>query len=169
MSNCMLRTRKDGGVSMCRASDENVGKRRCCHILDGATFKVRQEKGMKFVDIEGNLNGEGVSFSVETSDNNIKTYENRVNDEINNLKKVIINNNITLRINKINTKMKSLESKINNSFIIKKNSGELKQNNIPNRVDKKMVMRNSNIALNNIKIFDKSGNISNNPLLYYFI
>ena len=80
MSNCMLRTRKDGGVSMCRASDENVGKRRCCHILDGATFKVRQEKGMKFVDIEGNLNGEGVSFSVETSDNNIKTYISNLSD-----------------------------------------------------------------------------------------
>ena len=35
---------------------------------------------MKFVDIEGNLNGEGVSFSVETSDNNIKTYISNLSD-----------------------------------------------------------------------------------------
>ena len=123
-------------------------------IINEITLKLNEELKTNKQAIEQKLK--------ETNDNNIKTYENRVNDEINNLKKVIINNNITLRVNKINTKMKSLESKINNSFIIKKNSGELKQNNIPNRVDKKMVMRNSNIALNNIKICDKSGNISIN-------
>ena len=38
----ILRPRKDGGCSVCKASDENVGKRRCCHILDTMSVKGRQ-------------------------------------------------------------------------------------------------------------------------------
>ncbi len=123
-------------------------------IINEITLKLNEELKTNKQAIEQKLE--------ETNDNNIKTYENRVNDEINNLKKEIINNNIAVHVNKINTKLKLFESKINNSFIIKKNSGEIRQNNNPNRVDKRIVIRNNNIEPNNIKILDKSGNIDNN-------
>ena len=44
----VMRNRKDGGCSMCNASDENVGKKRCCHVLDNAAMQVRSEKGTNF-------------------------------------------------------------------------------------------------------------------------
>lgn len=69
-----LRTRKDGGCSYCNASDENVGKRRCCHVLDGASMEVRCEKGMKFVDISGSIDGKDTSFSIPSTTKEIKGY-----------------------------------------------------------------------------------------------
>ena len=46
-----LRPRRDGGgCSLCYASDENVGKRRCCHVLSGPTLTVREEKGINIVN-----------------------------------------------------------------------------------------------------------------------
>ena len=70
----MIRTRKDGGCSLCRASDENVGKKRCCHILDNAAIKVRHEKGINFIDISGNVDNNDVSFSMKATEKTIKNY-----------------------------------------------------------------------------------------------
>ena len=70
----MMRTRKDGGCSLCNAAEENVGKRRCCHILDNAAIQVRQEKGMKYIDISGNVEGNNTEFSVKASQEKIKTF-----------------------------------------------------------------------------------------------
>lgn len=69
-----IRRRKDGGCSICKASDENVGKRRCCHVLDGMSMTVRHEKGMNFIDISGQMKKEDVQFSVKASEKNIKDY-----------------------------------------------------------------------------------------------
>ena len=70
----MMRTRKDGGCSLCNAAEENVGKRRCCHILDNAAIQVRQEKGMKYIDISGDVEGNNTEFSVKASQEKIKTF-----------------------------------------------------------------------------------------------
>lgn len=70
----VIRTRKDGGCSLCNASESNVGKRKCCHVLDGATFQVRREKGINIVDISGSVDGEETSFSMKASENKIKNY-----------------------------------------------------------------------------------------------
>ena len=48
MNKGVIRTRKDGGCSVCRSSEENVGKKRCCHILDDAEMKIRHEREYKF-------------------------------------------------------------------------------------------------------------------------
>jgi hypothetical protein len=69
-----IRQRKDGGCSICYASDENVGKRRCCHVLDGATMNVRHVKGMNFVDISGKMDDNDAQFSIKASENDIKDY-----------------------------------------------------------------------------------------------
>lgn len=70
-----LRTRKDGGCSICYASDENVGKRRCCHVLDNAAMAVRKEKGMNFVDISGNThNGDDTTISIKASEKKIEDF-----------------------------------------------------------------------------------------------
>lgn len=71
----VIRTKKDGGCSLCNASDENVGKRKCCHILDNASVEVRREKGTNFIDISGVTDsGEEASFSVKANETKIKNY-----------------------------------------------------------------------------------------------
>jgi hypothetical protein len=71
----VIRNRKDGcGCSVCRAKEENVGKRRCCHVLDHAEIKVRHEKGANFIDISGQVDDNDTSFSIKATENNIKTY-----------------------------------------------------------------------------------------------
>ena len=69
-----IRTLEGGGCSLCYASDENVGKRRCKHILDGATMNVRHAKGMNFVDISGRMNDSDTQFSIKATEKDIKNY-----------------------------------------------------------------------------------------------
>lgn len=70
----MMRTRKDGGCSLCYASDENVGKKRCCHILDNAAMQVRHEKGMNFIDITGTTDNDNVAVSIKANQTKIKDF-----------------------------------------------------------------------------------------------
>ncbi|MBQ8218191.1 MAG: hypothetical protein IJZ79_02705 [Bacilli bacterium] len=70
----MMRTRKDGGCSLCNASDENVGKRRCCHVLDNAAVAVRHEKGINYIDISGKVDGNDTEFSVKANQEKIKSF-----------------------------------------------------------------------------------------------
>lgn len=70
----MMRTRKDGGCSLCNASDENVGKRRCCHVLDNASIQVRREKGMNYIDISGKFDENETEFSIKASQDKIKSF-----------------------------------------------------------------------------------------------
>jgi len=70
----MMRTRKDGGCSLCNASDQNVGKRRCCHVLDNAAIAVRREKGINYIDISGKFDGENTEFSVKANQEKIKSF-----------------------------------------------------------------------------------------------
>lgn len=70
----MMRTRKDGGCSICYASDENVGKKRCCHVLDNAALAVRHEKGMNFIDISGTVNKQDANFSIKANEEKIKGF-----------------------------------------------------------------------------------------------
>ena len=76
----IIRTRKDGGCSICYASDENVGKRRCCHVLDNASIKVRHESGINFIDLSGELDGEETSFSMKASEKKIKDFISSLSD-----------------------------------------------------------------------------------------
>lgn len=70
----MMRTCKDGGCSLCNATDANVGKRRCNHVLDNASIKVRKEKGTNFVDISGQINGENQTLIVKANETKIKSF-----------------------------------------------------------------------------------------------
>lgn len=70
----MMRTRKDGGCSMCNATDENVGKRRCNHVLDNASLEVRREQGTNFIDISGTVNNEKTGFSMKADQKKIKSF-----------------------------------------------------------------------------------------------
>ena len=70
----MMRTRKDGGCSICYASDENVGKKRCCHVLDNAALAVRHEKGMNFIDISGTVDKHDTNFSIKANEEKIKGF-----------------------------------------------------------------------------------------------
>lgn len=65
----------DGGCSECSASDENVGKRRCRHVLETANITVVEKNDrMNWIDIEGIIDGKDSSFSIEASDKEIKNY-----------------------------------------------------------------------------------------------
>ena len=75
-----IRARKDGGCSICYASDENVGKRRCCHVLDGADMHVRQEKGVNFIDLDGESVDGKISISIKASSKMIKNYITSLSD-----------------------------------------------------------------------------------------
>lgn len=74
--NGIIRPLKGGGCSECKASDQNVGKRRCNHVLDNAKMVVvdRHQRGVKFIDISGQVDGKNVGFSVKASDEEIKSY-----------------------------------------------------------------------------------------------
>ena len=70
----VMRNRKDGGCSMCNASDENVGKKRCCHVLDNAAMQVRSEKGTNFIGITGTVDNKETEFSVKANEAKIKKF-----------------------------------------------------------------------------------------------
>lgn len=89
-----IRRRKDGGCSICRASDENVGKRRCCHVLDGMSIAVRHEKGMNFVDISGQMKKEEVQFSAKVTEKKVKEYMISLSDALPKAKRDKIYNEI---------------------------------------------------------------------------
>ena len=74
MATPMMRTRKDGGCSICTASEENVGKKNCCHILDNAAISVRHEKGINYIDITGQVDKNRAEFSIKASQAKIKSY-----------------------------------------------------------------------------------------------
>lgn len=70
----VLRTRKDGGCSLCNASDENVGKKKCCHILDNMSIAVRKERSTNYIDISGQVDKNDVEFSVKANEKKIKNF-----------------------------------------------------------------------------------------------
>lgn len=76
----MIRTNRDGGCSLCNASDENVGKRRCRHILDNASIAVRHEKGINIIDISGDEGGKETTFSMKANETKIKNYITSLSD-----------------------------------------------------------------------------------------
>ena len=75
MANGVIRPLKGGGCSECKAMDQNVGKRRCHHVIDNAKMVVvKREKGVKFIDISGQVEGKDSSFTIKAADNDIKKY-----------------------------------------------------------------------------------------------
>ena len=70
----VLRTRKDGGTSICYAPEDKVGKRRCCHVMDNASIKVQKSGSTNFINISGQVNGKNTSFDIEASEDKIKHY-----------------------------------------------------------------------------------------------
>lgn len=70
----VIRPLRDGGCSICRASEENVGKRKCRHILSEAVMTVEKENGTNFVDIEGMNEGSSEKFSIKATETEIKNY-----------------------------------------------------------------------------------------------
>lgn len=76
----VIRTRKDGGCSICYASDENVGKKKCCHVLDNASINVRHERGTNFIDISGQIDDEDTTISIKATEKKIKSYMKSLSD-----------------------------------------------------------------------------------------
>jgi hypothetical protein len=70
----VIRTLADGGCSVCYASEENVGKRRCRHVLDSAELKVEKEKGSMFVNIDAEIDGKEEKFSIKAEEDKIKDF-----------------------------------------------------------------------------------------------
>lgn len=70
----VLRTRKDGGSSICYAPEDKVGHRRCCHVMDNASIKVQKSGSTNFINISGQVNGKNTSFDIEASEDKIKHY-----------------------------------------------------------------------------------------------
>ena len=74
MSQGVIRPLKGGGCSICRASEKNVGKRRCQHILDNATMTVVKHDGLNTIDISGQVDGKNTTFSIAGAEQDIKSY-----------------------------------------------------------------------------------------------
>jgi len=70
----VLRTRKDGGTSICYAPEDKIGHRRCCHVMDNAAIKVQKAGSTNFINISGQVNGRNTSFDIEASEDKIKHY-----------------------------------------------------------------------------------------------
>ncbi len=84
MAQGMMRARKDGGCSICYASDENVGKKRCCHVLDNAALAVRHEKGgMNYIDISGTVDKKDANFSIKANEEKIKGFISSLSSGLN--------------------------------------------------------------------------------------
>lgn len=76
----ILRERKDGGVSPCSASEENVGKKKCCHLAVGAATiatvlgtsllvynAVSVDKSLDDVPVESNNNTTTEQLTTESA------------------------------------------------------------------------------------------------------
>lgn len=76
----ILRERKDGGVSPCSASEENVGKKKCCHLAVGAATiatvlgtsllvynAVNVDKSLDDVPVESNNNTTTEQLTTESA------------------------------------------------------------------------------------------------------
>ena len=74
MSGGVIRPLLDGGFSVCKANPENIGKRRCRHILSEVAFEVKKEGDSKFIDITGQMDGKSSEFSIKTTEKEIKEY-----------------------------------------------------------------------------------------------
>lgn len=74
MAQAVIRPLIDGGCSVCRASEENVGKRKCRHVLSEAVMTVEKEGSTHFVDIEGVNESSSEKFSIKATEADIKNY-----------------------------------------------------------------------------------------------
>ena len=84
----VLRNRKDGrGCSICYAKPENVGKRKCCHTMDGANMTIKKINGTNFVNIDGKINGEDAQISIEANEKKIKSYISNLSKALSNKEK----------------------------------------------------------------------------------
>ena len=76
----ILRERKDGGVSPCSASEDNIGKKKCCHIAVGAATiatvlgtsllvynAVKVDKSLDDVPVESNNNTTTEQLTTESA------------------------------------------------------------------------------------------------------
>ena len=72
----VIRPLKDGsGCSLCRAAEENVGKRRCQHILDSANMQVvKYDNGINYIDISGQINKNKTEFSIKADEKKVKSF-----------------------------------------------------------------------------------------------
>lgn len=71
----VVRPLKGGGCSICKASPENVGKRRCKHVLDNAAMSVvKHRDGVTTIDISGQVDGKNAAFSVKASEAEVRGY-----------------------------------------------------------------------------------------------
>ena len=77
----VLRTRKDGGTSICYAPEDKIGHRRCCHVMDNAAIKVQKAGSTNFINISGQVNGRNTSFDIEASEDKIKHYKDIMEKE----------------------------------------------------------------------------------------
>ena len=74
MAQAVIRPLIDGGCSVCIASEENVGKRKCRHVLSEAVMTVEKEGSTRFVDIEGVNESGSEKFSIKATEADIKNY-----------------------------------------------------------------------------------------------
>lgn len=62
-----LRPLKDGsGYSICYAADENVGKRRCNHTLEGHSYPVQTIGDSNFVEINDEISAKEAEQNVKS-------------------------------------------------------------------------------------------------------
>lgn len=92
MSSRVMRPTKDGGVSFCSASEENVGKRRCNHVGGDVKFNVEVNnisRGMTEVVISDEYNSLEEEDKVEVIKEFISTLQpvskKKVNSVLNKL------------------------------------------------------------------------------------
>jgi hypothetical protein len=77
----VIRPLKNGqGCSECRALPQNVGKKKCCHTLEGTPFAYRKDGSTKFIDISGTLNDDNVSLSVKATEKVVSNYIQTLRD-----------------------------------------------------------------------------------------
>ena len=71
----VVRPLKGGGCSICRAAPENVGKKRCHHVLENAAMAaVKHHDGVTTIDISGTVDGKDTKFSIKASEKEVHDY-----------------------------------------------------------------------------------------------
>lgn len=87
----VIRPLKGGGCSICRAAEENVGKRRCQHVMSNAKMiVVERNHGMNTINIEGIVDGKDSGFSVAASTSEIKSYISNLSTSLSNKERATI-------------------------------------------------------------------------------
>lgn len=81
----IIRPLKTGGCSICTASEENVGKKKCQHMLSDAIITVLPKQAgsnLRVINIDAFEDSNATNISIAATTSQIKTYISNLSNSL---------------------------------------------------------------------------------------